>query len=166
MLSVVLLTSSVVFAQKSKNKLPQDLKTEKLILLQYEELPIESYYPKMVKNRYEVFNVVIKRTNPKLVKEAKKYPFEYTISQRAKYEELKDQGYKYVLECDMMEEMNNGTFTPGTNVRYFSDVYILDMETKKKYVLFDISQSDLFDYKEIITKLNKLVKKQFGVSSN
>lgn len=153
----------MAFGQKSKIKLPPNLDKEKVIFLQYEEIPIDDSYDKSIKRMYENLNKVFVKTNPKLVQEAKKYQFDYTISKRAEYETLVDQGYKYVLESEYTELLNNGSYFPNTSAPVDFYVYFKDIETNKKYNLFKISTNDLFDHKEVMSKLSKLVKKEYYI---
>lgn len=160
LLLLFFLLATESFSQKKK--LPLDLDSEKIIFFQYEEIPIPSGLPKYASARYKSINTVIKRSNPKLVSEAKKYPFEYTISKRGIYDQL--EGYKYILNSKYAEDLNNGTFFPNNpKKRYYFDVYIENIETKEKYPLFEINDGDLFDHKEVMTKLARLVKKEYNL---
>ncbi len=150
------------YGQK-KTKLPKDLDREKVIFLQYEEIPIDESFPKMAKGYYSRLNNIVRKTNPKLVQYAKDYPFEYTISTRAEYDNLIKDGYKYVLDSEYGEIINNGNYKPNQDVEVLIGVYIKNLVTGEIYTLFKIKDHDSFDHKHIMTKLIKRVKKEYNL---
>ena len=86
--------------------LPKDLNKEKIIFLEYEQIPIEQNTPRKFAKMYKFRNEAAIEANRQLHEAVKNYPFEYVISKRSEYKELIDKGYRYVLENDMMEKYN------------------------------------------------------------
>lgn len=156
--------SGIANAQDVKG-FPEDLNKEKIIFLKYEQIKISDRFGKLVKKMYTRHNKAVVESNEMLEKEAKKYPFDYVISTRAEYKDLIEQGYKYVLECDMMEYYNNGKGAVASDVRtkFYSDLYIKDLQTGDKYTLFEISDTYLIRYDKLMQKFNQKVKKNFDV---
>lgn len=164
LLTLLLLLFPILFSfGQKKSKLPEDLRTEKVIFFQYEMMPINDFIDDRIKKYYEANNKVFKKTNPELVDAAKEYPFGYAISTRGVYEEL--EGFKYILDSEEAEQLNNGEFFPERNYKYEIDVFIKNIKTGEKYILFTINQFELIDHKKVMSKLIKLVNKQFELSS-
>jgi hypothetical protein len=75
---------------------------------------------------------------------------------------LAEKGYKYVLECDLMESYNNGLQMPyAENVKYSSPVYLRDLTTDVRYELYTISTLTLPRYGYILASFNRKVKREF-----
>lgn len=155
-------------AQKStKNGYPSDLHSEKIIFLEYEQIPVQKgeqkgMYKKM-QQMFEFRNEAAVRSNQQLHESSKSYPFEFTISKRSEYKALKEKGYKYVLNNDIMEGYNNATNFGGRNTIYHSKMYIENIETGKKYFLFKLYDNRAYVYKEIIKKMVKQINKDFKI---
>ena len=159
-LACFLLFSVAVSAQKKK--LPEDLNVEKIVFFEYEELPIEDGMKNMVKRMYTKRNKYGAESNAQLKEAAKKYPFNYTISNRSNVEELIAQGYKYALDNDMMIKYNNGVnMYAGSDTRYVADMFVLNLETGSRYYLFEISSTYCYAYKKIMNKFINKVNKEF-----
>lgn len=161
-LSIVLLFDSA-FAQNTFSGYPEDLPVEKIIFLEYDQLEITEDLKKSLKKTYEHRNVKAKTANAQLKELVDNgYRFDYMIAKRSDIDNLKEEGYKYVLENDMMKSYNNGESTyAGANSSYVSDMYILDLSNGDKYFIFQIGQSYVYFYKGIMKKFLKQVNKEF-----
>jgi hypothetical protein len=163
LLLLVLLIAAPIFvrAQKEIKGIPSDLKNEKVIFFEYEQLPIDPAWPKMLINNYQKRNTEAEKANKMLADESKKYPFAFVISKRSEYQALSSQDYRYVLENEMMKALNNGDEMHKAFTTYHSPVYLLDLKTGDRYELFDMSQSYVYNYEWIMQKLINKLKKEF-----
>lgn len=162
--SILMISFTISIAtQAQKNKFPTDLPKSKIIFLAYEMLPEnDPSMNKTAQSYYHRRNLKAEEANKKLEVAAKGYPFEYTISTRADYKNLKEQGYKYVLNNEFMEKYNNGeSVSAGRDIVYEAYMYIMDLQTGKIYNIFLINDSDAYYYTSIMQKFIKKVKKEF-----
>lgn len=150
------------FSQHTYYGLPAELKDHTIVFLEYEMLPVRPHMNKMIRKMYEKRNKSAVEANQQLREAVKAYPFPYVISTRAEYKSWAEKGYRYVYENDLMEKYNNGANVyAGQQKRYVSDMYVQDLQTKDKYVAFELSQTFVYYYKGIMRKLMKQVKKKF-----
>lgn len=147
--------------QKNKEKLPTDLNETKIVFLEYEPVSLSEYPTDFTKKYFESANEAFINTNKKLRDAASEYPFKYVISNRTDYETLVGEGCKYVLESDLMIKLNNFSFAPEKSGIYISDLYLMNILTGEQFPLFKISQLDAVNYKKVLAKFNKMVKKQY-----
>lgn len=159
--TVSTLSLSQGICQKTHKGLPDDLDSEKIVFLSFEQLDTDPRMQKRILKYYEESNKKSKEANEMLIQHAKDYPFEYRISERATYKELRQQGYKYVLNNLLMEEYNNGTPAMGSGIIYYSPLYIENIETGDRYELFDIKQIFVYRYDIIMKKFIKEVNQKF-----
>jgi hypothetical protein len=103
--------------------------------------------------------------NKALREEVKKYPFKYTVASRSKVRELKQKGYKYVLENDMMNGYNSGDPMFRPFEKYIAAFYVMDLQTGKKYFLFTISQNFAYRYDYTMDKFVDKVSKKYKVKT-
>mgnify|MGYP003660494319 CR=1 FL=1 len=131
---LLLLISFCSHAQKEYKGIPEDLAQEKIIFLNYEPINISDERPRSKEDRY--------------------------IRDRKEQHNMaaEQAGYKYVLECNCF---NNERLTksPESGVLLIYDFYIKDLTTGDIYLLFDLDEMKVYDYRLIMKKLNKLVNK-------
>ncbi|MDH5365817.1 MAG: hypothetical protein OEW67_02465 [Cyclobacteriaceae bacterium] len=159
-ITLIFVFSNICISQKKVVVLPDDLTTEKIIFLKYEQIENDVRMPYAQRKRISHRNLISKQANKELELEATYYPFQYIISNRSDYFKFINNGYKYVLENDMMNSYNNGeSIEPGKHKLFSSTMYIKDLTTGKRYDLFSITQDEVYEYASIIKKLNKIIKK-------
>lgn len=161
----LLLGTQLCTAQrKNERLLPEDLNSEKVIFLEYERIENDVNMPYAQRKRNSHRNSLSIKSNKELKLEATYYPFDYVISNRSDYFELIDQGFKYVLENDMMNSYNHGeNVSAGTNTIYTSTMYLKDLTTGKRYELFPVKQHLIYEYGSIMKSFCKLVKKEYDI---
>jgi len=160
---LIILSVSMVYAQKPSKKLPTDLNVEKIIFLKYDMLPEDDpSINKMGQRMYKKRNKSAVEANKQLEEAAREYPYQYVIASRNDIDSLKEEGYKYVYECSMMKKYNDGVnMYAGQNKRYVSDMLVINLQTGEEHKVFEVSQTFVYYYKGIIKKLLKKVKKEF-----
>jgi hypothetical protein len=150
----------VSFAQTERKGIPTDLKQEKIIFLEYEQIPIDPAWSKFLSGGFERRNKEALKANAMLAKRVKDYPYASIISRRSEYKSV--QGAKYVLESEVMKALNNGEQVGGLNKTYYSMVYVYDLTTGDRYELFKLTEDRAYDYNWImdkfITSVNKALK--------
>jgi hypothetical protein len=151
-------------AQKQMVGYPNDLDKEIIIFLEYEQIPIDEKMSWAQKHMYKSRNNLAPQSNQELRKKVADYPFKYVISSRSVYKDSLVKTCKYVLENDMMEAYNNGVnLYAGMHAQYESPMYIKDLQTGTKYILFSINSNEAYYYTGIMKKINKQVKKKFKI---
>jgi len=184
LLFILLLVSPVisVYAQKEIKGLPADLDKETIIFLEYEQLPIDKKMKRMERHMYKTRNKNAITSNKMLAKKVPDYPFNYVVSRRSEYKDSLAKTCRYVLENDLMTAMNDGvnlfngysasykaTRNSGTKTygnkfaTSSSPMYILDLKTGDKYLLFKINTNETYYYKGIMKKLLKRIKKKYKI---
>ena len=151
---------STTFAQNTFRRYPTDLIKEQIVFLAYEELEINPELKKSEQKAIEFRNVKAKTANEQLKVATENYPYAFIIATRSELDKLKEQGYRYVLENDMMKR--NDSAEEGIadmNSNNVSEMYIMDLDNGDKYYLFQIVQSYVFFYKGIMKKFIKQVEK-------
>lgn len=157
-----LLVPFSTLAQREIKGFPSDLDRSKIIFLEYEKLAVGPEVHKIIRKDYTKRNEIFEENNKMLANEAPNYPFEYIISKRSEYRELVAQGYKYVLENDLIAAYNNGLQTyPGGGTQYISTMYLIDIVSGDKYELFTITDKSLRHYDWVISKFNDKVIKEY-----
>ena len=164
LLLMSLILSQLAFAQKMEKGLPEDLPQSKIMFLAYEMLdPARAQLSKPLMRYYEKCNKQAVKANEKLKAGASEYPYEHIIITRAELiEKTYPKGYKYVMNCDLMDAHNNGEIVYAPNTRFVSPLYILNIETGERYELKMIGQTYVYSYDKIMNLLNKKVKKNFN----
>ncbi|MDH5476006.1 MAG: hypothetical protein OEX22_09975 [Cyclobacteriaceae bacterium] len=158
------ISTLVCRGQKKAFVLPTDLKTEKVIFLEYEHIKNDVNMPYAQRKRNSHRNVISIEANKELALEATYYPFQYIISNRSEYYTLIKKGYKYVLENDMMNSYNYGeNVDAGKNKLFSSTMYLKDLNTGKRYDLFMVTQDIVYEYGTIMKKFRKIIQKEFGI---
>jgi hypothetical protein len=149
-------------AQEKINGLPDDLDKTKIIFLEFEMLPVGPEIHPRSRKFFMKRNEVLDKNNKMLKEEVLNYPFTYTISKRSEYKKLLNEGYKYVLESDMLQAYNSGDGVyAGGNSKYVSSMYLLDIASGDTYNLFTIEQSHMTRYGMIISKFIKKVNRDY-----
>ncbi len=164
-LSFLSFLSISVFAQKEYNGLPDDLREQKIIFLNYEPINIPEERPKGEVEKYiftrkKQHNRAAEQANNYLRTSAIEYPFKYAIAGHDSYTKLVGAGYKYVLESNSFDN-ERLMESPESGILLIYDFYIKDLTTGDIYLLFKLDEMKVYDYRLIIKKLNKLVKKKF-----
>ena len=159
-----LLFPVAAMAQKSVEGLPDDLDTEKIIFLKYEQIEGDHNIPYAQRKRNKERNILAGHANKALKVEAKKYPFSYIISNRSEYAKFAQEGYKYVLENDMMNAYNYGeVVSAGSQKIFAAPMYLREIATGKRYELFTIKQNVVYEYAKIMKKFNSMVRKEYDL---
>lgn len=162
-ITLLFVCSNICVGQKKANLLPNDLASEKIIFFEFEHIENDVNMPYAQRKRISHRNVISKQANKELAIEATFYPFQYIISNRSDYFKFIDNGYKYVLENDMMNSYNYGeNISPGKHKLFSSTMYLKDLTTGKRYELFSITQDIVYEYATIMKKFNKIVKKEYN----
>jgi hypothetical protein len=164
-LLIVLLAPLLLSAQREYQGLPDDLDEHKLILLNYEPINISEEKPegeeqKYIQTRKKLHNKAVDQANEYLRTSAIEYPFKYAIAGHSSYEKLVGAGYKYVLESNCFDN-ERLMKSPESGILLVYDFYIKDLTTGDIYILFHLDEMKVYDYRLIMKKLNKLVKKKF-----
>ncbi|MBC5773206.1 hypothetical protein H8S95_03950 [Pontibacter sp. KCTC 32443] len=159
-----LFLSQLSFAQKMEEGLPEDLPQSKIMFLAYEMLdPARAQLRKPLMRYYEKCNEQAVKANEKLKAAASEYPYEHIIITRAELiEKTYPKGYKYVMNCDLMDAQNNGEIVYAPNTKFYSPLYILNIETGERYELMMLAQAGVYSFEKIMNTLNKKIKKQFN----
>jgi hypothetical protein len=158
---VFALMAFVTYSQKDMKGVPANLKDEKIIFLEYEQIPIDPSWPKILSYNFERRNKEAIKANDMLAKRVKDYPYASIISRRSEYKSLATQGVRYVLESEIMKALNNGEQVGGLNKTYYAMVYVYDLTTGDRYELFKLTESRAYDYNWIMDKFISTVKKTF-----
>jgi len=164
-LQVLILFSSPSFGQKDVNGLPDDLNIESIVFLKFDSMSLEPGSSKAAQRDIRWRNEMATKGNNALMEEVKRYPFKYTIASRSKLKELKEKGYKYILENDMMNGYNSGDPMFRPFEKYIAAFYVLDLQTGKKYFLFTISQTYAYRYDYTMNKFVDKVTKKYKVKT-
>lgn len=145
---------------KELKKLPDDILKSKVALLTFDTIPIKSYTAPIIQNMYKTRNKTAKTANAAMIKEAENLQIEYAFKSRKDYLKLKSEGFKYVYENDMMIQTNNGVnLSPGIHTRYYSYMYLIDLETMDRYILDKYKIVNPYAYPSAIKYLIKQINK-------
>ena len=162
LLVALLLSFTIVRSQDTTEGLPDDLNTTKVIFLKYEQIEGDPNIPYAQRKRNKERNALSLQANKELKLRAYDYPFDYKISDRSTYYNLVEEGYKYVLENDMMNAYNYGEVVSAGGGRIFaSSMYLKDLKTGKRFELFVIKQDMVYDYDKIMKLFIKMVEKEY-----
>lgn len=162
---IFILLPLLSIAQREFKGLPDDLDEHKLILLNYEPINISDNKPegeeeKYIRMRKKLHKRAVVQANEYLRTSAIEYPFKYAIAGHSSYEKLVGAGYKYVLESNCFDN-ERLMKSPESGVLLIYDFYIKDLTTGDIYILFHLDEMKVYDYRLIMKKLNKLVKKKY-----
>ena len=164
---LVILSSLNCYSQKTIEGLPNDLNKETIIFLEFEQIPIEEKMNSFIKRMYRKCNEYFLESNSQLRTKVENYPFKYVISRRSEYRDSLSKMCKYLLECDLMENGNNGiNLYAGRHTILESDLYIKDLKTGDKYLLFKINTYSYYNYDYIMKDIFKMIKKKFPQKEN
>jgi hypothetical protein len=151
-----------LLSQTLATGLPADIKDVGVIILKHEMAEIEngpnpSNSEKLKNKNKEQHNVMAPKANEKLEKVLLEYPYKYIVANdRSELENLKEEGYTYLLDCMAYDNMKNGNFKSSAKIEYFYELYILDLATNTKYIITDnLSERSVYDYKMMINKYLK-----------
>ncbi len=148
--------------QKNYNGLPDDLNKEKIIFLKFDSIQVTDDLRNGQQRDFNKRNKFATKSNAILIEEAKKYPFACILATRSEVKVLAKQGYRYVLENDMMNGFNSGNdMYISSSTKYIAPFYILDLSNGDKYTLFTISQSYAYRYDYNMGKFLKKVSKKY-----
>jgi hypothetical protein len=161
LLQLFILLSSPSFGQKDENGLPDDLNIESIVFLKFDSMSLVPGLSKAEERDVRWRNEMATKGNSALMEEVKRYPFKYTIASRSKLKELKQKGYKYILENDMMNGYNSGDPMFRPFEKYIAAFYVMDLQTGKKYFLFTISQNFAYRYDYTMNKFVDKVNKKY-----
>lgn len=163
---LVLICCSFVHAIAQEHEgFPEDLNTSGLVFLKYQQLSptIDSTGKK--KKALKIRNKWASEANVELLAYAKKYPFKNTtVFRTIPRDSLLHSGYKYRLNCDIMDTNNQGIGSPDPFKAQIAPLYIENLETKELYYLFDIKQSPnarSYGYAGILKTFEKHLKERF-----
>ena len=161
---LTIISFNKLYSQKEIKDLPNDLNKETIIFLEYETLEIDKKMPWTQRHMYKVRNELSVGANAQLNEYSKDYPFNYVISKRSEYKDSLIKTCRYLLENDLMESYNNGVNNyAGRGVQYTSPMYVRDLKTGDKYILFDVPSNHCYIYKGIIKDFIKIVKKKYNL---
>ena len=160
-----MLFSSVSFAQKDETGLPDDLNIESIVFFKFDSMYLKPGSSKAQQRDIRWRNDMATKGNKALMEEVKRYPFKYAIASRSELGALSQKGYKYILENDMMIGYNSGDpmFVPFE--KYIAAFYVMDLQTRKKYFLFTISQGFAYRYDYTMGKFVDKVLKKYKIKS-
>lgn len=162
-ISIALCLTAIIstsFAQNTFRRYPTDLKQVGVVFLAYEQFEVDAELKKSEIKAIEFRNVKAKQANEQLKLATEKYPYEFIIATRSELDKLKEQGFRYVLENDMMNRADNpNEKNANMNSNSVSEMYLMDLENGDKYYLFQIVQSYVYFYKGIMKKFINQVEK-------
>lgn len=149
-------------AQQWADGMPLDIKTVGIIILKHEMAEIdydneESNSDELKNKNKEQHNVMAAKANEKLDGVLKNFPYKYVVANsRSELDNLKKEGYKYVLDCIAYDNMKNGNYKSSAKIEYFYELYIKDLTTNENYFLTNkLSERSVYDYKMMINKYLK-----------
>ena len=126
----VMLATLLLTAPKRPDPLPQDLRSETLLVLLFDELAISG-------KRAKKHNELVVELNKKTMEELERYPYPSTVISRSSYAKNEDvPPHTYVLDGGVMQGFNKGETLSTSNYVYVSDVLIIDTRTARPYVVF------------------------------
>ena len=127
----LLLAIVLVSADGRPEKLPQDLRTETLLVLLYDKAPTSLRGAKK-------HNELMDALNEKTMKELALYPYPSVTMLRSQYEKKQDvPAHTYVLDGAVMKMINDGEVVASSNAVYTADVVLIDARSGKEYVVFE-----------------------------
>jgi hypothetical protein len=132
-LPCVLLSVLSLSVARGQDPLPQDLRTETLLVLLYDEVPNASHAT-MRKHNNDVA-----RINGKILESMKAYQYPYATATRSQFERKEDvPAHKYVIDSGVMRRFNNAE-PIGVGIEGLrGDIIITDTRSEMTYVLADL----------------------------
>lgn len=165
LLFLLLVLPFTILAQETTlvKGVPTDLDKEKIIFLKHEPVKVTARKKskkaeKYLYERQVSHNEIIVESNEKLEGAALNYPYEYAITTPSTYLSLAKAGYKYVLQSNVYK-YEHLTGQPDDNVLTVYEYFIFDMENNIAYEVFNLDEMKVYDFKLVIKKLNKAIKK-------
>ena len=139
---------------------------EKIIFIKYEPINISdeeavSEEDIHILTRKKQHNLATEQANEYLQTAAIDYPFDYALAAHSSYESLIPAGYKYVLECNSFDN-ERLMKSPESGILLIYDFHIKDLTTGDIYLLFELDEMKVYDYRLIMKKLLKLTSKKFN----
>lgn len=144
--------------------LPDDLHQEKVIFLKHQAIevtfdPEKGSAEEYLHLRQVNHNEVIEEANNELEKFAKRYPFEYTISNQSDYKTLVLEGHKYVLESEVYD-YDHLYRHPEEDELIVFEYFLIDLYNAKAYKVFELDEMKVYDAKLLIRKLSRKLKRE------
>lgn len=128
-----LLATLLLSAAPIKEPLPQDLRTEILLVLLYDEIPNASH-SSMKKHNSDVV-----RINGKILENMKAYEFPYATATRSQYEQKKEvPAHTYVIDSIVMRRFNKAEGIGVGKDALHDDIIITDTRSGRMYVLAEL----------------------------
>jgi hypothetical protein len=130
-LSALLLAVLFLSAAGRADPLPQDLRTETLLVLLFDKAPTSLRGAKK-------HNELVEALNEKTMKELEIYPYPSATMLRSKYEKKEDvPAHTYVLDGSVMKMFNDGEVVATSSSVYVGDVVVADVRSGKIHVVFE-----------------------------
>jgi hypothetical protein len=128
--SAVLLSMLLLSAAGRPEPLPQDLRTETLLVLFFDNVP------RSVRG-WEKHNELVAALNVKTQEALQDYPYPYVTATRSNYIKKVDvPPHTYVLNSILMEEFNEGdNIHPGE--KNIADVKVVDTRSEKEHIVLE-----------------------------
>ncbi len=147
-----------------KKGVPSDIKTAKVVFLRYDSTEVDA---KDKKSAYyqKKHNKNVPDANKEWAEAAKGYPYGYIIASRKDLNTLKEEGYKYFLDCLALRNMESGTRNDAKHgnviTANYYHLYFQEIGTNNAWVVSDdFTENQLYFPKFIMNKyVIKAVKK-------
>lgn len=168
LLALLLTLPCSLFAQEPTlmKGVPEELKDEKIIFLEHEKIDLTEKTEEMSRAEWKYLNLrqtnhnkVISQANEKLKAAALSYPYAYAIASPSTYESLQKAGYRYILQSNVYS-YNHLKEQPKEGELLVFTYYIYDTERNIVYEIFELDEMKVYDFKTVIKKLNKAIKKE------
>jgi hypothetical protein len=143
--------------------LPDDLNQEKVIFLKHQAIevtfdPEKGSAEEYLHLRQINHNEVIEEANNELEEFAKRYPFEYTVSNQSDYKELVLKGYKYVLQSEVYD-YDYLYRHPEEDELIVFEYFLIDLYNGKAYKVFELDEMKVYDAKLLIRRFSRKLKR-------
>lgn len=163
LIALSLITTSAFSQTVYLKGAPENLESNKLIILKHEPVkitvdPKNSKEDKYIFHRQSNHNKVIKESNKKLTVEAMKYPYQYALATQSTYKSLAKAGYKYALISEVYKN-NYLKKHPDEDVLIVFEYFIYDLNADLAYKVFELDEMKVYDSKLLIKKLRKAIDK-------
>jgi hypothetical protein len=148
----------------SKEGIPDQLKSEKLIFLKHESIAVgteeeDENSKKYVILRQENHNKVLKEFNAELEAAVSHYPFESILAFPSELKSMASEN-RYVLYSSVYEYEFLKSQPKEGELIVFS-YFIKDNETGKMYPLFEMDEMKIYDAKMMMKRLKRKLKEKF-----
>jgi len=138
-LAVILLSSFAVQPVKKDPPLPTELRSEVLLVLLYDEVPIPDETKGLIRSHFRKHNELVEQANNAYKEACKVYPYPSAMITRSQYHKKEDvPEHRFILDSSLMEAFNNMENTrAGMNAYYVADIELFDRVTGTKHVILD-----------------------------